>query len=188
MQRILDAAAEVFAEDGYDVATTNAISARAGVSPGSLYQFFPNKAAIGEALALRYVAELERTHERALGPDDGELSLEQLIARIVGPLVRFNVANPAAHKLLHGADVSPNLAEVTAQLNEAVLRRTEALIRSRFAELSPARRRRVARVVVQIFKGVLPSVLSHEGRSRRAYVRELELALTGYLGAVDPGA
>jgi AcrR family transcriptional regulator len=63
---ILDVAAEVFADVGYDAATTNAIAARAEISPGSLYQFFPNKEAIAEALAARYVAELQATHNAAL--------------------------------------------------------------------------------------------------------------------------
>src|SRR6266511_1332655 len=51
MAGILDAAAGVFADAGYERATTNAIAAAAGISPGSLYQFFPNKEAIAEALA-----------------------------------------------------------------------------------------------------------------------------------------
>src|SRR5581483_4705893 len=58
VQKILEAAAEVGAEVGYDAATTNAIAARAETSIGSLYQFFPNKAALMHALALSYMAEL----------------------------------------------------------------------------------------------------------------------------------
>ena len=40
--RILDAAAELFVGDGYDATTTTQIAKRAGVSIGSLYQFFPD--------------------------------------------------------------------------------------------------------------------------------------------------
>jgi AcrR family transcriptional regulator len=50
MELVLDVAAQVFAEVGFEAATTNAIAARAGMSPGSPYQFFPNKDAIAKAL------------------------------------------------------------------------------------------------------------------------------------------
>ncbi|WP_207943797.1 helix-turn-helix domain-containing protein, partial [Actinomadura sp. KC345] len=39
-------------------ATTNRIAAAAGISPGSLYQFFPNKEAIAEALADRFSTQM----------------------------------------------------------------------------------------------------------------------------------
>ena len=44
--RILDAAARILIADGYAAASTNAIAAEAGLSPGSVYQYFPNKDAI----------------------------------------------------------------------------------------------------------------------------------------------
>lgn len=47
---ILQAAAQVFAEHGYGAGTTNRIAERAGVSVGSVYQYFPNKDAILHAL------------------------------------------------------------------------------------------------------------------------------------------
>ena len=49
-QRILDAAARVFAEFGYRGGTTNRIAEAANISIGSLYQYFPNKDAILAAL------------------------------------------------------------------------------------------------------------------------------------------
>src|SRR5207245_6697690 len=52
-EAVLDAAEQVFAEVGYDQATTAAVASRAGISPGSRYQFFPNKQAIAQALGLR---------------------------------------------------------------------------------------------------------------------------------------
>jgi AcrR family transcriptional regulator len=69
-QRILTAAAHVFADHGYPAGTTNRIAERAGISIGSLYQYFPNKDAILAELLTRHL-------------DDGTAALAKLLT---GPL------------------------------------------------------------------------------------------------------
>jgi AcrR family transcriptional regulator len=59
VERIVDAGERVLVEHGYDGASTNRIAETAGVSPGSLYQYFPNKDAIVVAVVLRYREQLE---------------------------------------------------------------------------------------------------------------------------------
>ncbi|GGP21505.1 TetR/AcrR family transcriptional regulator [Silvimonas iriomotensis] len=51
---ILEAAALVFVEKGYDKATMTEIAARSGTAIGSLYRFFPTKGALADNLLLRY--------------------------------------------------------------------------------------------------------------------------------------
>jgi AcrR family transcriptional regulator len=58
--RILDAAAALFAEVGYDAVTADEIAARADTSVGGLYRFFPDKLAIFHALADRYFNQLQK--------------------------------------------------------------------------------------------------------------------------------
>jgi AcrR family transcriptional regulator len=43
---LLDATARILVKDGFDRASTNKIAAKAGVSVGSLYQYFPSKEAV----------------------------------------------------------------------------------------------------------------------------------------------
>ncbi|GAA1362323.1 MULTISPECIES: TetR family transcriptional regulator [Catellatospora] len=65
VQRMLDACAELIDEVGYDGLSTTLLAERAGVAIGSVYQFFPDKRAIVQALTLRNVeAYLERLAER----------------------------------------------------------------------------------------------------------------------------
>jgi AcrR family transcriptional regulator len=64
VQRMLDAAQELVSEVGYDALTTTLIAERAGVSIGSLYQFFPDKQAVVRAVALR---NLETFSDRLTG-------------------------------------------------------------------------------------------------------------------------
>lgn len=58
VDRIVAAARDVLVADGYDRLTTNRVADRAGVSPGSLYQYFPDKVAIVEEVTARYVDRL----------------------------------------------------------------------------------------------------------------------------------
>src|SRR5215467_1956730 len=100
---LLDVAAQVFAEIGYEAATTNAIAARAGVSPGSLYQFFANKEAMAEALAARFAEQLEAIYAAA-PTEPGRMAVDVVVDRVVDPLIAFNIANPGFPALLSGAD------------------------------------------------------------------------------------
>ena len=54
VRRILDVAEDLFATQGYAATTTKEIAAQSQIPIGSLYQFFPNKAAIVQALFVRY--------------------------------------------------------------------------------------------------------------------------------------
>ncbi|WP_285479854.1 TetR/AcrR family transcriptional regulator [Amycolatopsis sp. NBRC 101858] len=66
-QRILTAAAHVFGEHGYAAGTTNRIAERAGISIGSLYQYFPNKDAILGELLVRHLDDGMAIAERVRG-------------------------------------------------------------------------------------------------------------------------
>jgi AcrR family transcriptional regulator len=58
VDRILDAGQEMLITYGYDGASTNRIAAAAGISPGSLYQYFPDKDAIAAAVIDRFSDDL----------------------------------------------------------------------------------------------------------------------------------
>jgi AcrR family transcriptional regulator len=58
VEAILEAAAQIFERHGYAAGTTNRIAQRAGVSIGSLYQYFPNKDAIVMELARRHITQI----------------------------------------------------------------------------------------------------------------------------------
>jgi len=65
---MLDACAEIVDQVGYDGLTTTLLAERAGVAIGSVYQFFPDKRAIVQALTLRSLdAYLDRLSRRIQG-------------------------------------------------------------------------------------------------------------------------
>ena len=94
-EAILQAAAEVFEAFGYDDGTTERVAARAGVSIGSFYQYFPNKDALLVALAARHRAEtlaLQQAWLDGLARDDP--SLDDGLRGYVDWLVASHAARP----------------------------------------------------------------------------------------------
>jgi AcrR family transcriptional regulator len=112
---ILDAAAQVLLARGYEKATTDRIAERAGVSVGSVYEYFPNKESIFAALTLRFNEErwaVLRQHPS----DAGHSSLEQAIRSTVR-------ARIAATRLNARLNTALNLEvphHVTAEQSKAV--------------------------------------------------------------------
>src|SRR5580698_9676101 len=78
---VLEAAAQVIGERGYDAATMTEIAERAGASIGALYQYFPNKGAIGIALRSQYADEM-RARWMPLLAQGSKLTVKQLVERI----------------------------------------------------------------------------------------------------------
>src|SRR5215468_3380938 len=90
IDKLLDAAAKLFAKVGYEETTTNAIAKEAKTSIGSLYQFFPNKDAILDAVAARYLKELRAVHDAMLDEEAVRLPLPELYDRIIYSLAEFH--------------------------------------------------------------------------------------------------
>jgi AcrR family transcriptional regulator len=96
VEAILEGAAHVLEERGIGGYTTNAIAARAGVSIGSLYQYFPTKDAVTVALIERERTELVSEAMQALALDDRRQALHGLIEAAV----RHQFRRPALATLL----------------------------------------------------------------------------------------
>lgn len=184
MEQIITAATEVFAETGYEGTTTNAIAARAGISPGSLYQFFKNKDDIVRALTERYVIELGAAHAGAFA--SGELAtmpLDVVVQQVLGPLVEFNREHRAFKVLFARTDMPQSLSEATAPLHEAMFDRVTALFAARAPELGADYLRRVAAVTIQLVKALMPLVAAAGPDDVAWYRRQLEVVLVRYLEA-----
>jgi AcrR family transcriptional regulator len=96
---ILDTAAGLFDEIGYDATTTKHVADRANIAVGSIYHWFPDKTALATALAERYLAELLALYDIELTDDPTE-STANLITRVSAVLAVFVKSNPAFITLL----------------------------------------------------------------------------------------
>src|SRR5579862_1959395 len=111
IESLLDAACQVFGEIGYHGATTNAIAAAAGVSPATLYQFFPNKEALADGVSMRYSAQLAGIQRAKDLSTLRDLPLVDAIPKILEPVIRFHRKNPAFKVVLTAAPLSGGALE-----------------------------------------------------------------------------
>ncbi|MGW5324929.1 TetR/AcrR family transcriptional regulator [Streptomyces sp. NPDC004014] len=180
--QLLQAAAQVFCTTGYTAASTNAIAREAGVSPGTLYQFFPNKEAIAIELGDRLMHEMRETYGEALAPVDPATPLEEAIGSAVDRFMAFNTEHPVFFALMHGPDLPGGITEAHDQLHATLIGRVEGLLASLLPQAPPADLTRTAHVCLGIYKTGLELVLAHEGAERAAYVQEIKNVLVRYLG------
>ncbi|MDI1455315.1 TetR family transcriptional regulator [Streptomyces sp. ATE26] len=179
--QLLQAAAQVFCTTGYTAASTNAIAREAGVSPGTLYQFFPNKEAIAIELGDRLMHEMRETYGEALAPVDPATPLEEAIGSAVDRFMAFNTEHPVFFALMHGPDLPGGITEAHDQLHATLIGRVEGLLASLLPQAPPADLTRTAHVCLGIYKAGLELVLAHEGAERATYVQEIKNVLVRYL-------
>ena len=91
---LLKAGEEIFAEKGFDAATMTEIAARAKASIGSLYQFFPTKELLADALQTANGEALAEMLE-ALGRASNRLTPTELVERLFQDLSAFLIAHPS---------------------------------------------------------------------------------------------
>lgn len=97
---MLEAAARLFEERGASGATTDAIAARAGVSIGSLYQYFPSKDALLATLSACHLLAACEALEPALARFDADAPAAEAIPALAAALMRAHEAWPRLHRAL----------------------------------------------------------------------------------------
>jgi AcrR family transcriptional regulator len=130
---VLDAVTLVLKRHGPGAVTTNRICEAAGVSIGSLYQYFPDKQAIYAALHQRHVDEVSRVIERALAERTSG-SLEDFACALMQGLADVHAADPELHQLVTAlvpegpAGFRAALHETFAQVVTATDERTKRML------------------------------------------------------------
>ena len=95
---IMRATARILVKEGYEHATTNHISEAAGVSIGSLYQYFPNKEAIVAALLDRHITDMNRLLIEAAA-HVVTWPLEKAVRHIIEAMIDAHRVDPQLHKV-----------------------------------------------------------------------------------------
>jgi AcrR family transcriptional regulator len=99
VEAVLDAVVKILKRDGVDAVTTNRIAEVAGVSIGSVYQYFPDKRAIFIALHDRHAEQIGRLVEKTL-VQHASSSLDDLLRALVDAIVDAHAPDPELYELL----------------------------------------------------------------------------------------
>jgi AcrR family transcriptional regulator len=184
VEAIVEAAAQVFTRHGYAGGTTNRIAARAGVSIGTLYQYFPNKDAILVALIERHLEE----GESILVPLFTELTerpppLRHALERVLQVLLELHRHRPTLHRVLFEEAPRPqplrNRLEYIFDLASTAL----ASYLASQPEVTVTDAHLAAQLVVQSIEAITHGLVIHPRAeiAPDAYAREAATMLERYL-------
>jgi AcrR family transcriptional regulator len=178
---LLDAAGRVFGELGYHATTTNAIAAEAKVSPATLYQFFPNKEAIADALVTRYAIALAKEVRVADIQELVSAPLEEAIRQVTGVVIEFNRRHAAFHTLYAEAPLSKDTLEQKQLLSQTFIDYLSEVLIARNPQLDKQDVRWNAEIVLTTVKGFLPVLAGRKTSARSRTIDALIQMLVRYL-------
>lgn len=183
VEKILDAAVHLLIEGGYDAVKTNAIARRAGVSIGSVYQFFPNRFAIFNALADRYrekIAHSLETHLKVSPTRSWEVALEETM----DAMAAMWRSDWAFHSVWLAIQNTAELRDSREQYRNVLLRDTLAgFVRALLPRASDAEVASIGRVILETSNLMLDLSMRGGQEQDSRIIDELRLLLHSYLSA-----
>ncbi len=189
VKQILDVAEQMFIAEGYNATTTNAIATRAKVPIGSLYQFFPDKGAILQALAMRYTEQL---HQRFVEIDPEEmknLPLSVYVARMIDATDQFFTDYPGYHAIfMQVQGTIPEVEEIENAADTQLIQDLGTSLSQYYSDLEEADYQVIAFVLVKAIGTLLWLSLSQEKSFRQRLVAETKRLTLNYLQSYFPSS
>lgn len=178
---LLEATVRVLGSDGCEGATTRRIAQVAGVSVGSLYQYFPNKEALIHAVTLRHqddlldrLARISLTQERPL---------RSAITEFVQCMIDSHALDPGVHRAITGQMLRLGPSSF-ADAQRRALALVEGVLRARSGEVTVRDPSMSAWLLVTTAEGAVHTALmnDHARLSHPAFAPELTGLLCAYIG------
>ncbi len=179
---ILTATARILVREGYGKMTTNRVAEVAGVSVGSLYQYFPNKESLVAALVDRHLERMSRLVATELRGVEAA-PLEVAVETVIATLVAAQQVEPKLYRVI--VEQLPRLAgqDKIKQFDEQILLLMHGYLCSRSDSLSVQNLPLAAFVVLYAIKGTTLAALFHplKDTTRDQLVRETTQLVLRYL-------
>jgi AcrR family transcriptional regulator len=173
---LLDAAAAVFSEKGYDGATMTEIATRARAAIGSLYQFFPSKEVLADALLARYGERIGEALDD-VAARAGRLPPGVLADALVDMMLDLRSDRAAALILL---DSRGDLAGQARALRDATRERLTEILGATGRPLSPRKRAAMAVIILQLLK-MVPGLAQEEMEGATGLLGEIREVIRLYV-------
>jgi AcrR family transcriptional regulator len=188
VEAILSATARVLVRDGYERASTNRIAEAAGVSIGSLYQYFPSKEALVSALIERHMTRMLGVLATVGATLPTEVSIAEAARTIISASFAAHRVSPKLHRVLLEQVPRVGTLERIDTFEEQTLGLVEAFLTAHAGELRRENIKLAAKVAVLAVRGItLYSVVrSPDSLADEAFMAEVTDLLVSYL--VKPAA
>jgi AcrR family transcriptional regulator len=125
VKAILQATIQVLLKAGKERLTTTRVALRAGVSVGTLYQYFPNKSALLQAALKRHLAETTEAVELVCKKQEGE-PLRQMVTALITTFLQAKMRDAKTSVALYSVSSDIDGAKIVQQMgirfNEAIVR------------------------------------------------------------------
>jgi AcrR family transcriptional regulator len=177
---MLDACAVLLDEVGYEGLTTTLVADRAGVAIGSLYQFFPDKRAIVQALAARNLeAYVARVHERVASCAGGDW--RETVAAAIDDFIDMHRSTPGFRTLRFGDVVDRNLLDEDRD-NDTVITEELSLLMIRYFGLPDGPPLRLALLIaVELADGLVKLAFRRDPQGDPEILAEARQVVGEYL-------
>jgi AcrR family transcriptional regulator len=179
LANFLDAAAELFAEIGYEATTMTAIAERSGSGIGTLYHYFPDKQSMAFALLNQYAQEIE-AYWKPLVEQAETLPHAAFVETFLERITEFSRERPAYLKLL--------AAPIRFSRDPATRRALRVAIANAFRAKDPSltdeKAMLTANITLQMVKGMTTLYAEAGPGEKPLIITEYKKALTLYLGSV----
>ncbi len=186
VETILAATARILIKLGFDGLTTNAVAELAGVSIGSLYQYFPNKQALVAALIERRLDEKNANTHRELARV-AQLPFPEAVRTMIRLTIENYAASPELSRVL--IEQVPRVGRMAriAELHTGTLQIVAALLAARRDELAVRDPEMAAFVCVSSIEAIAQRAALFQPERLRdpALVDEATAMVTRYLGVAD---
>jgi len=180
VQRMLDACAEIVDEVGYEGLTTTLLAERAEVAIGSVYQFFPDKRAIVQALTLRNIeAYVQRLNERFTGGEfdhwwDG-------VAAGIDEYICMHRTVPGFRTLHFGDVVDVRLLDESRDNNAVIASELSKVLVGRFGIPDEPRLRFALQIAVEAADALIKLAFRRTAEGDESVLREAKALIREYL-------
>ncbi len=176
---LIDAGAEVFAEKGYEASTMTEIASRAGAAIGSLYQFFPSKEALAEALFNRFTERAASSFARVEELAPGR-SARELADLFIDYKLGLGTDRDAAIALSSSV---AGIVERRKPLGDALRGRIAAILRAANGALGEDEAAAAAVIVNQVMK-MIPALAATDDERAAALIGEARKLMALYIAEV----
>jgi AcrR family transcriptional regulator len=182
VNHILNIADEVFALRGFEGATTIEIAARAKMSVGSLYRFFPDKVAILKALAVRYLEQLQYAIAQLHTPEAVHLPLSVYVEQASDAFNQFFIEHPGFRSVfVHSHGASAEVLAMQAEVDRQIAKQLAAFYALRVPSLKPEESELIALVTVSMVGKLHVLSLSGDEVFRERVMAEVKKLTLVYL-------